>query len=90
MRQLQLRGVGGPKLSFKMNKVNGAVVHDKGKGGIDWYRYQTVILKPKLIPFALKCMKERPNTVVQENKALAHAIQYQETIFSATRVMCLL
>jgi DDE superfamily endonuclease len=64
-----------------MNKANGAVVRDKGKGGIDWWRYQTVILKPKLIPFALKCMKDRPNTVVQEDKAPAHASQYQEPVF---------
>jgi hypothetical protein len=90
MRWLQLRGVGGPKPSFKINKANGAVVRDKGKGGIDWYRYQTVILKPKLIPFALECMKEYPNTVVQEDKAPAHASQYQEAIFSAAGVMCLL
>ena len=90
MRWLQLRGVGGPKPSFKMNKANRAVVRNKGKGGIDWYRYQTVILKLKLILFALECMKERPNTVIQEDKAPAHTSQYQEAIFSAAGVIRLL
>lgn len=39
-----------------MNKANRAIVRNKGKGGIEWYRYQNVILKPKLISFALGCM----------------------------------
>src|SRR5450432_2554373 len=64
MRRLALRSIGGPKPTFKMNKANGAMVREKGKGGIDWWRYQQVILKPKLIPFALECMKDRPSTVV--------------------------
>ena len=51
------------------------------KGGIDWYRYQKKILEPKLIPFALECKKTRPNTVVQEDKAPAHASKHQAPFF---------
>jgi hypothetical protein len=83
---LALRGIGGPKPKFKMNKENGAITREKGKGGIDWWRYQQVILKPKLIPFALECMKDRPNTIVQEDKAPSHASKYQNAVFSAASV----
>jgi hypothetical protein len=63
MRRMGLRGKGGPKPQFRMTKENGVVVREKGKGGIDWWRYQQVILKSKLIPFAFECIKDRPNTV---------------------------
>jgi hypothetical protein len=65
MERLCIGGnVPGPKPKWKMNAENRALVRTKGKGGIDWWRYQQVILKPKLIPFALECMKDRPHTVV--------------------------
>lgn len=65
IERLRIRGnVPGPKPKWKMNAENGALVRTKGKGGIDWWRYQQVILKPKLIPFALKCIKDRPGTIV--------------------------
>jgi hypothetical protein len=64
MRRMGLRGKGGPKPQFRMTKENGVVVREKGKGDIDWWRYQQVILKSKLIPFAFECIKDRPNTVV--------------------------
>jgi hypothetical protein len=89
MRRLGLQGIGRPKPTFRINKANRAVVCNKSKGGIDWYRYQTVILKPKLIPFALEYIKERPDTVVQEDKAPAHASKYQNAVFSAAGVVCL-
>ena len=42
----------------------------RGKGKrIDWWRYQSKILIPPMIPFAEECMKTRPETVVQEDKA---------------------
>jgi hypothetical protein len=59
-----------------MTKENGAIVCEKDKRGIDWWRYQQVILKLKLMPFALKCIKDRLNTFVQEDKALALASRY--------------
>jgi hypothetical protein len=36
MHRMALRGVGGPKPQFRMTKENGAIVREKGKGGIDW------------------------------------------------------
>jgi transposase len=69
-----------------MNAENGALVRTKGKGGIDWWRYQQSILKPKLIPFALKCMKNRPSTIVQEDKVSSHASKYQHSVFSFHKV----
>ena len=59
----------------------------KGKGGIDWYRYQKVILLPKLLPFAKECMKARPGTIVQEDKALCHASKHQNIVFMDAGVL---
>lgn len=50
-------------------------------GDIDWYRYQKVILKEKLLPFAQECQKMRPGIVVQEDKASSHAHFIQEKVF---------
>jgi hypothetical protein len=66
--------------------VPSQIVREKGKGGIDWWRYQQVILKPKLIPFALECIKDRPGTIVQEDKAPAHASRCQDAVFSISKV----
>jgi hypothetical protein len=41
----------GPKPKFTFNKAYGKLMRG-GKGGIDWYRYQKVIMVPKMIPFA--------------------------------------
>jgi hypothetical protein len=56
-------------------------VLNEGKGGVNWYRYQEKILKPLFLPFAKKCSKKRPRTLVQEDKALAYTSQYQQEIF---------
>jgi len=58
-----------------------------GKGGINWYRYQKLILKPLLIPFAKVCMEDRPETVVQEDNAGPHAARYQQEVFDLAEVM---
>jgi hypothetical protein len=50
------RSAGGKKPEWKHTKETGAIVRVKGKGGIDWYRYQQEILIPKLIPFAKECL----------------------------------
>lgn len=84
------RRVGGRKPVWKHSKKNGAIVRAKGKGGIDWYRYQQEILIPKLIPFAKECLKERPDTLVQEDKAPSHDSQYQKEIWNLSRVLKLL
>ena len=54
---------------------------NEGNGGISWYRYQEKILKPLLLPFAKKCLEKRLQTIVQEDKAPAHASRYQQEIF---------
>ena len=44
----------------------------------------------KLIPFAKECMKEWPNTFVQEDKAPSHAHCYQEEVYNIFGVQRLL
>lgn len=60
---------------------------NRGKGGINWYRYQNVILQPLLLPF----VKERgPDTLVQEDNAPSHAHHYQARTHSTEQVQRLL
>ena len=89
MRRMKLRNSGGRQPRWIWDKKHGKVVRD-GKGGIDWYRYQKNILIPKLLPFATQCMKDRPNTVVQEDKAPCHASKHQNMVFMNYRVLRLL
>jgi hypothetical protein len=63
------------KLTWKFTKKTGKLEGDS-QGGIDWYRYQKYILKEKLLPFAKKCEKDRPGTIVQEDNASPHAYYY--------------
>ncbi|KAF7565430.1 hypothetical protein PtrM4_002320 [Pyrenophora tritici-repentis] len=66
--------------------MNGKLTRGNDKGGIDWWRYQTEVLLPKLIPFAKECMRERPGTLVQEDKAPSHAHQAQNIIYQRESV----
>jgi len=45
LRRVGLRNKPGKKPVWKHTKKNGAFIRTKGHGGIDWYRYQEVILK---------------------------------------------
>jgi hypothetical protein len=85
MARMDLRGKKGPKPKWKFDKKHGKLVRD-GKGGIDWYRYQKEILHPKLFPFAKECEKERPSTIVQEDKAPSHNHFYQAHFYSVAEV----
>jgi hypothetical protein len=58
-----------------------------GKGGIDWYRYQTKVLILKLIPFAKECQVARPKTIVQEDKAPSHSHFAQQRVFDLNQVL---
>ncbi|KAH7471808.1 hypothetical protein FOMA001_g12984 [Fusarium oxysporum f. sp. matthiolae] len=89
LRRLALRNKPGRKPVWNFTKENGKLVRE-GKGGIDWWRYQQTILVPKLLPFAVECMKERTNTVVQEDKAPAHAHHAQQKVYDAWKVQRLL
>ena len=44
-----------PKSVFKHDENTRAYVLKEGKGGINWYRYQKVILEPLLLLFAKEC-----------------------------------
>jgi len=51
------RKPGGVRKVWKHNEETGAFVVKKGRGGINWYRYQKEILIAKLLPFAQECQK---------------------------------
>lgn len=59
----------------------------KSKGGIDWWRYSQHILLPKLLPFALWCMKSIPDTLIQEDDAPSHASKHQEQLYMNLEVL---
>jgi transposase len=80
----------GRKPQFKHDENTGAYVLKEGKGVINWYRYQEVILKPLLLPFAKECLKERPGTIVQEDGAPSHSSRYQQEVFDLWEIARLL
>lgn len=80
----------GVPAKWKHTASTRAYVREKGKGGIDWWRYQQVVLIPLLIPFAVECIVDRLDTVIQEDKAPSHDSQYQLEIFSLYEVIRLL
>jgi transposase len=57
----------GKPPEWKWNKAHGKWAREKGKGGIDWWRYRVNVLEPLLIPFA----KEHGLTI-QEDGASCH------------------
>jgi len=86
MRRFNLRGRPPGRLpQWKFTPQTGKVERGGGKG-IDWYRYQKVILKGKLLPFAQECKKSRSGIIVQEDKAPAHASPYQEHRFKEFKI----
>ena len=76
----------GPKPQWRWNKKNGKLVRES-KGGIDWYRYQTKIIVPKLIPFAKRLGSK---AIVQEDGAPSHAHHAQQRIYDIHQVRRLL
>jgi transposase len=86
MNRLGLRNRPGKQPVWKWDKAHGKRVRRNGHGGIDWWRYQHEILKPKLIPFAQDCARDRPNTIVQEDKAPAHVSPFHEPLWAASGV----
>lgn len=85
MNRLGLRSKPGRKPQWQWDKAHGRLQRGRGSG-IDWYRYQTKVLKPLLIPFAQECMKDRPGTVVQEDKAPSHAAAIQARVYDFAKV----
>ena len=82
MRRARIRqNVPGKKPEWKWTQKTGKLVRNS-QGGIDWYRYQKLILNGKLLPFAKKCQKDRPDTLVQEDNAAPHAHGYQHGVYN--------
>ncbi|RKK06469.1 hypothetical protein BFJ65_g18666 [Fusarium oxysporum f. sp. cepae] len=90
MRRLGLRNLPGKKPEWSWKKATGKLMREGKKGGIDWWRYRQKILIPKLLPFAKECEKERPNTLVQEDRAPAHKHHAQQLLYDAEGVQRLL
>ena len=81
MQRINLRQKPGGQIpQWKFTEKTGKLVRNS-TGGIDWYRYGKIILLGKLLPFAKECMQDRPDTVVQEDKAPAHASIHQNAIY---------
>ena len=58
-----------PEWEFKLEKEE----RDKGRGGIDWFRYRELILKPKLYPWADQIARETGRVVyIVEDNASPH------------------
>lgn len=83
VRRINLRRqIPGPKPQWRFTPQNGKLVRG-GKGGIDWYRYQTLVMIPKIIPFAKECAKALGiEMLVQEDKAPSHSHRYQAEVYS--------
>ena len=91
VQRIGLRNKPGTKPKWKHTKENGAFVRTKSsKGGIDWYRYQEVILKKKLLPFAKRHTLSYPNTIVQEDGASCHTSDYNKPVFDLWQIKKLL
>ncbi|KAI1514453.1 hypothetical protein KJE20_07590 [Pyrenophora tritici-repentis] len=89
MRRTGLRNKSGRKPQWRWTENTGKLVRTSG-GGVDWWRYQTCVLILKLIPFAKECLQDRPQTVVIEDKAHAHAHYYQSVVYRLYDVQRLL
>src|SRR2546421_7602989 len=81
MRRAGLHNKRGKKPQFRMTEKNGAFQRNGKKGGIDWYRYLTTILLPILIPFGIECQIDRPDSIIQEDKAPSHTSHHQQIYF---------
>jgi transposase len=86
MGRLSLSTKSGRKPQWRWNAKNGKLTRG-GKGGVDWYRYQTKILIPKLLPFAQAC---GPDTLVQEDKAPSHVHHAQQRVYDLRKIQRLL
>ena len=84
-----LRNKPGKKPVWKWDKSHGKLIRREGSG-IDWWRYCSQIIIPKLIPFAKECESERPGIIIQEDGASAHISVYQARIYSLAGIIKLL
>lgn len=60
---------------WKFDVTHETMIWEK-KEDIDVWCYENLILKKKLLSFAVKCMQKWQNTFVQKNKTLFHAFKH--------------
>jgi transposase len=89
MERLGLRNKPGQKPMWKFTPKSGKLVRRVGSG-IDWYRYQSEIIIPKMIPFAQRCSIERPGTIIQEDGAPSHTHHSQPAVYKLYEICQLL
>jgi hypothetical protein len=80
----------GRQAEWKFTKVNGKLVREAKRGGIDWFRYLFNVLVPKLFPFAERCKEAQPDTLVQEDRAAPHAHSMQGVFYDIFKVQRML
>ena len=83
------RCMSGAPAKWKFTTSYGAFTRSDG-GGIDWWRYLTNILIPKLLPFTQSLTCLNPDTIVQEDKATSHIAKIHQTYFDACEIQRLL
>ena len=80
---------GGKKANFDVYWKKHKLTRS-GSNGIDWYRYQTHVLIPLLLPFAQRMKAIKPDIIVQEDGALSHIAKEQKRVwmdFGITRMI---
>ena len=89
IRRLALNNLKKIKSQWKWNK-NHDKIERRTRDDIDWFRYQKQIFFSHLMPFALKCQKNKSNTLVMKNDASSHAskMQNQWVIISLFNDVC--
>jgi hypothetical protein len=89
MQRLRLNhNIGGCKPTWKYTAACRAMKRTSKAGGINAIRYRREVLRPKLIPFAMKCGLE---FIVQEDKCSSHASHFQqELVYNVYYVLQLL
>ena len=81
IQRLGLKGKGGRKPRWRYTTKTGKQER-KGKGGIDWIRYQQEVLLPRFLPF-LKKLREKygPVHIVQEDNCASHVSRWNRQIW---------
>lgn len=81
VERLGLKGKGGRKPTWRYSTKTGKQER-RGKGGIDWMRYQQEVLLPRFLPF-MKQLREQygPGHIVQEDNCASHISRWNRQIW---------
>ena len=95
MQRTGLRNKGGKKPVWKWNEKHGKLIRNSSKGGIDWWRYQQIIMIQKLMPFvqaynADRALEGLNKMIVQEENAPSQAHKQQSKIYNLYKIQRLL